>query len=153
MEIKSKSILSVLSILFFLSMSLASCHREHNHAPKEKGKGNCMAKKDSTNSTNGSGSATCDTGVTVTLRNNICGVGLWGSFVLELENGDIVQPWASDSADLAKMELKDGQKIKVSFSEMQKDNRYDNVITCAAIGAYSDKIKAVVKVNCAKLII
>lgn len=147
MEIKSKSILSVLSILFFLSMSLASCHEHHGISPKEKGKkGDCMAKKDSTNST-------CDTGVTVTLRNNICGVGLWGSFVLELENGDIVQPWATDSADLAKMELKDGQKIKVSFSEMQKDKRYDNVITCKAIGAYSDKIKAVVKINCAKLII
>lgn len=146
MKIKSKSILFILPILFLFAMSLASCHSEHHISPKEKGKGDCMSKKDSANST-------CNISVTATVRNNICSVGLWGGFVLELENGDIVQPWASDSPDLAKLELKDGQKIKVNFSEMKKDNRYDNVITCLAIGQYADKIKAVVKINCAKLII
>lgn len=128
MKTKSKNSIGILSILFFLGIFLSSCDRHHIHPPKEKDCG-CKAK------------------TTATVRNNICGIGLWGAFVLELENGDILQPWAADSTHFAKMQLKDGQKITISFSEMQKDNRYDNVMTCAAIGQYWN-FKAAINIHC-----
>ncbi len=128
MKIKSKNSIGIFPILFFLGIFLSSCDRHHIH-PKEKDCG-------------------CKTKTTATVRNNICGVGVWGGIVLELENGDIVQPWAADSTHFAKMQLKDGQKIKISFSEMQKDNRYDNTIVCMALGPYTDKIKATIKIHC-----
>gem|GEM_PF-6397318 len=85
---------------------------------------------------------------TATVRQNICGLGIWGSLVLELDNGDVLQPWelAPSAVGLAKMHLENGQKVVIKYHEMIRDGRYDSAVTCAAIGPYSDQIKGAIKI-------
>lgn len=90
--------------------------------------------------------------VNATVRNNICGVGLWGALVIELENGTILQPWSAADAAISKLNLKPNQKIKIGYKEVSKDSRYDNTPVCLAFGPYSDKIKAAIDINCITLI-
>lgn len=90
--------------------------------------------------------------VNATVRNNICGVGLWGALVLELENGTILQPWSSSDDAIAQLKLKPNQKIKIGYKEVNKDSRYDNTPVCLAFGPYADKIKAAIDINCITLI-
>ena len=137
MKTKLKNIFVVFPIFLFLGVFLSACHHHREKISPHK---MCS---DKTN--------TCKPQTTATVRNNICGVGLWGGLVLELENGDIVQPWAADSSYIAKLDLRDGQKININFSEIKKDNRYDNVITCLAIGEYANRIKYAVQIHCLAL--
>jgi hypothetical protein len=90
--------------------------------------------------------AACNTRATV--RNNICGSGLWGAFVLELPNGEIVQPWMSRHPDIANAQLKDGQQIRVNISTIIRDSRYDTIPVCLAYGPYTNRIKRAVEVLC-----
>jgi hypothetical protein len=85
--------------------------------------------------------------MTATFRNNICGVGVWGAYVLELENGDIVQPWDAP-ADVAKFSPEPNLKIRVTVSTVARDGRYDNTIVCMAYGPYTDKIARQVRIDC-----
>lgn len=136
MKTKLKNSLFIFLLLPFSSLFFASCDKEQI-TPKDRD-------KDTT-------ACACKNTVAATVRNNICGVGLWGSYVLELENGDIVQPWAADSASLSDLQLADGQKINVSFSKMDRDNRYDNRVVCLAIGPYQSKYA--VNIHCIKPIL
>lgn len=133
MKTNLKSSLSIFSVLLFSALFFASCDKEQI-TPKDQ-------EKDTT-------ACACKNTVAATVRNNICGVGLWGSYVLELENGDVVQPWAADSASLSNLKLVDGQKINVSFSKMDKDDRYNNKFVCLAIGPYLSKYA--VNIHCVK---
>ncbi len=97
---------------------------------------------------NGGGDNKLPLEATVTVRQNTCGLGIWGSLVLELDNGDVLQPWelAPSAAGLAKINLENGQKVRIKYHVMARDNRYDSAVTCAAIGAYSDRIKGAIKI-------
>jgi hypothetical protein len=90
--------------------------------------------------------------VNATVRNNICGVGIWGALVLELEDGTILQPWASTDPSLGKLDLKPNQKVKIAYKEVIKDNKYDNMPICLAFGPYTEKIKATVEISCLTLV-
>jgi hypothetical protein len=75
-----------------------------------------------------------------TLKNNICGVGVWGAYVIELEDGTILQPW---DASLVSSAIKGfvpqaDKKITFAYEKMTKDDRYANTITCSAIPIYSN---------------
>ncbi len=86
--------------------------------------------------------------VNATVRSNICGVGLWGSLVLELEDGTVYQPWSSTDASIAKLKLQANQKVKIGFKEISRDDRYNNQAVCLAIGPYTEKIKSAIEINC-----
>jgi hypothetical protein len=90
--------------------------------------------------------------INATVRNNICGVGLWGALVLELENGEIVQPWSAKDESLSKLKLLPNQKVKIAMTEVMRDDRYNNAVICLAIGPYADKIKKYVRIDCITLI-
>jgi hypothetical protein len=90
--------------------------------------------------------------INATVRHNICGVGLWGALVLELENGEVLQPWSAKYENISKLKLSANQKVKIAVTEVKRDNRYDNVITCAAVGIYSEKITKAVSIDCITLI-
>ncbi|GEM_PF-5585936 len=85
--------------------------------------------------------------IKATFRNNICGVGVWGAYVLELENGEIVQPWDAP-ASVANLVPTSNQVVRVTVTTVPRDTRYDNTIVCLAIGPYSDKIARQVRVDC-----
>jgi hypothetical protein len=86
------------------------------------------------------------TKTTATVRDNICGLGVWGAFVLELKNGDVLQPWEL-APSLAKTDLKVGQVISIEYVGVARDNRYDDVFTCRALGPYTDRIKGAIKIS------
>lgn len=85
---------------------------------------------------------------TATVRSNICGVGLWGALVLELEDGTVYQPWSATDDAIAKLKLSPNQKIKIGFKTVNRDDRYNKQVVCLAIGPYTDKIKAAIDINC-----
>jgi len=90
----------------------------------------------------------CGTVVKATVRHNLCGIGLWGSYVLELEDGTIVQPWSAANEEVANFKPEKDTKVYVSFDERQKDNRYDNLIRCKAIGEYETRISKIANIKC-----
>ncbi len=90
----------------------------------------------------------CGTVVKATVRHNLCGIGLWGSYVLELEDGTIVQPWSAANEEVTSFKPEKDTKVYVSFEERQKDNRYDNLIRCKAIGEYETRISKVANIKC-----
>lgn len=81
-------------------------------------------------------------------RYNMCGVGLWGGMVLELENGEIVQPWYTDKDEIRNFQPKKDLPVRVSITEVPRDTRYADVVTCMAIGEYQDRISRYVRVDC-----
>ncbi len=83
-----------------------------------------------------------------TFRYNMCGVGLWGAMVLELENGEVVQPWYSEDENIRNFKPQKDQQVRVTLTEVPRDDRYANVVTCMAIGEYQDRIKRYVRVDC-----
>lgn len=87
--------------------------------------------------------------INATFRYNMCGVGLWGgAMVLELENGDIVQPWYTDDANIRNFTPQKDMKVRVTLTEVPLDDRYAHVITCMAVGEYQGRIKRYVRVDC-----
>jgi hypothetical protein len=82
-----------------------------------------------------------------TFRNNLCGVGLWGAYVLELENGEIVQPWDAP-AEVGKFAPLPNQEVRVTLTTVARDGRYDNIPVCMAFGPFTDKIARQVRIEC-----
>ncbi len=78
--------------------------------------------------------------VTGTLKSNICDVGVWGNYVIVLEDGTVLQPYdASDATVAAAIKgfvPKQDTKITFGYEVMKKDTRYDNVIICQALPIY-----------------
>lgn len=85
----------------------------------------------------GSDMASCNTYVTV--KSAICGVGIWGNLWLQLENGEFLQPWESPLTLPAT--VKPGQRLKIRYEVISRDNRYANVITCMAVPPASQAIR------------
>jgi hypothetical protein len=84
---------------------------------------------------------------TATFRNNVCGHGAWGAYVLELENGEIVQPWIA-TGELANFKPSPNQKVRLSVATVERDDRYNNVPICMALGPYTERIGRAVQVTC-----
>lgn len=78
----------------------------------------------------------------------MCGVGLWGPMVLELETGEIVQPWYSDNPQIANFQPRKDQQVRVTLTTIAPDARYAHVVTCMAIGQYQERISRYVRVDC-----
>ncbi|MCU0448688.1 MAG: hypothetical protein MUC97_02430 [Bernardetiaceae bacterium] len=84
---------------------------------------------------------------TATFRNNLCGYGAWGAYVLEMENGEIVQPWVA-TGDLANFRPTPNQKVRLTVSTVERDDRYNNVAICMAMGPYTERIGRAVQITC-----
>jgi hypothetical protein len=82
-----------------------------------------------------------------TFRNNLCGVGLWGAYVLELENGEIVQPWDAPT-EVGKFVPLPNQEVRITVATVARDGRYDNLPVCMAFGPFTDKIARQVRIEC-----
>lgn len=82
------------------------------------------------------------------IRHNLCGIGVWGGFVIELENGEIIQPWSAANKDIENFKPQVNQNIMLAFTVSERDNRYDNTIRCLAVGEYEGKINKVVRIDC-----
>ena len=87
--------------------------------------------------------APCNT--TATFRHNLCGVGVWGAYVLELNDGRILQPWSSN-IDAKQVQPVPGMQVQIGYTVVPRDNRYDSIMTCMAIGPY--RITDVVRIEC-----
>lgn len=86
-------------------------------------------------------------------RYNMCGTGMWGgAMVLELENGEIVQPWYSDNEEVRNFQPQKDMKVRVTLTEVPRDDRYAGVITCMAIGEYQERIRRYVRVDCIRAV-
>lgn len=84
----------------------------------------------------------CNTGVTARLIG--CHVtGLWGGVWLQLDNGEFLQPWESS---MGVFQPVDGQRFKISYTEVQRDNRYDSSIVCMVMAPVP--VAAAVKITC-----
>ncbi|MCU0448686.1 MAG: hypothetical protein MUC97_02420 [Bernardetiaceae bacterium] len=88
-----------------------------------------------------------DCNLKATFRHNLCGMGVWGAFVLELENGEVVQPWAAD-AHLTNFTPGPDQTVWVQIATTERDNRYEGVPTCRALGPYTERIGRAVRILC-----
>ncbi|MCU0448687.1 MAG: hypothetical protein MUC97_02425 [Bernardetiaceae bacterium] len=84
---------------------------------------------------------------TATFRNNLCGYGAWGAYVLEMENGEIVQPWVA-TGDLANFKPSPNQKVRLTVSTVERDDRYNNVAICQALGPYSGRMGRAGQITC-----
>ncbi len=80
--------------------------------------------------------------VTGTLKSNICGVGVWGNYVIVLEDGTVLQPYDATEATVATAMKgfvpKQDMKITFGYEAMKRDTRYENVIICQAIPIYQN---------------
>jgi hypothetical protein len=85
-------------------------------------------------------------------RYNMCSVGLWNAMVLELENGEIVQPWYTNNDNIRNFKPQKDMKVRVTLTEVPIDDRYANVITCMAVGEYQGRIRRYVRVDCLQLV-
>lgn len=77
-----------------------------------------------------------------TLQSNICGVGVWGNYVIVLDNGTVLQPYDGSEASVAAA-IKDfvprqDMKITFGYEVMRRDTRYDSVIICQAVPIYQN---------------
>ena len=75
----------------------------------------------------------------VTVGAVICGVGVWENLWLNDGSKVYLQPY-SLASNVEKIELKDKMKLKISFQYTEKDNRYDDIITCEAYPGESKPI-------------
>lgn len=89
--------------------------------------------------------------VYATVRNVGCHLtGLWGGNWLQLDNenlsycGNYLQPWESDIANFSPPH--DGQRVKLSYTKIKRDNRYDTSIVCMVMGPIPDAIA--IKIKC-----
>ncbi|MDW8205062.1 MAG: hypothetical protein RMJ87_08550 [Cytophagales bacterium] len=88
-----------------------------------------------------------------TFRYNMCGVGLWGgAMVLELENGEIVQPWYTNDEAIRNFTPQKDIKVRVTLTDVPQDDRYAHVVTCMAIGEYQARIRRYVRVDCLQVL-
>ncbi len=71
----------------------------------------------------------CTPDTYVTVRFTGCGVGVYGAYWLQLDNGDYLQPWSSDVI----FTPQDGQRLKINYQEVTRDSRFDSVIVCQAL--------------------
>ncbi|MFC5271013.1 hypothetical protein [Adhaeribacter terreus] len=60
----------------------------------------------------------------------ICGMGVWANIWLRLDDGTLLQPWESNVQGL---QLVNGQRYKIGYDLMQRDNRYQNAVICQAV--------------------
>ena len=86
------------------------------------------------------GTLSCNPDTDVTARSISCAVGAFGSLWLQLDNGQYLQPWESYSG----LRLQPGQRYKIGFDPVNRDHRYDEVITCHALVPPA----TAVRVNC-----
>lgn len=84
--------------------------------------------------------------VKATVRHNLCGVGVWGSFVLELADGTIIQPWSATTDEAKNFKPQANQVIAVNFTERAIDDSYP--VRCEALGEYEKRISKVVHILC-----
>lgn len=83
---------------------------------------------------------TCNPETYVTVTNVGCGVGVWGSKWLQLDNGDLLQPWLSNNT----APIEAGQRYRISYAPAVRDNLYDSVITCMALVPFGTPVR----INC-----
>ncbi len=77
-----------------------------------------------------------------TLQSNICGVGVWGNYVILLDNGTVLQPYdaseASVAAAITNFVPKQDMRITFGYEVMKRDTRYDSTIICQALPIYQN---------------
>ena len=76
---------------------------------------------------------------TVTVEEVICGTGVWDNLWFNDGSNVYLQPY-SLASDIEKIQIKDKMKLKISFQYTEKDNRYDDIITCEAYPGESKPI-------------
>ena len=86
---------------------------------------------------------------TAVFRNNLCGYGVWGGFVIETESKAIFQPWES-LVDVRDIKPYEGMKIRITYSSMAYDNRYDDRVTCQAVGPY--RPQGAIRIECIEVV-
>lgn len=83
-----------------------------------------------------SGGTGCNT--LVTAESVPCGPGVWGNRWLRLSNGQYLQPWESN---IQLAQLVNGQQYRIAYEPVQRDSRYDNLITCQAVPPASTAVR------------
>ena len=66
----------------------------------------------------------------VTVISAMCGQGAFQNNWLQLENGELLQPFENRTYVTS---LSCGQKFRIGYEFMKRDNRYDNEIHCMAL--------------------
>ena len=84
----------------------------------------------------GNGSETCTTFATA--QPAMCGTGAWGSTWLKLDDGTWLQPFENAVAGAS---LEEGQRYKIGYEKMARDNRYDGQVTCLAVPPAADAVR------------
>lgn len=70
---------------------------------------------------------TCE--VEVTAEQVMCGYGAFRNVWLKSAEGKYLQPWYNATGQ---KELTPGQKYKIGFSVVERDDKYNDVVTCMA---------------------
>ena len=81
---------------------------------------------------------------TVTVEAVICGVGVWDNLWFNDNSQVYLQPYLLNEdtkSEIEKIEIKDKMRLKVHFQYTQKDNRYDDIVTCDAYPGESNPIR------------
>ncbi|MEJ8801046.1 hypothetical protein [Pontibacter sp. H249] len=99
----------VLLALLFLSVFMSGCEKEEMIAE-------CWEL-----------GAECNQEVTATTV--ICGYGAFGNVWLKTADGSYLQPWHNLAGQNA---LVSGQKYRIGYKEVERDEKYKNVFTCMA---------------------
>jgi hypothetical protein len=68
--------------------------------------------------------------ISATAETVVCGAGVWANVWLRLDDGTLLQPWESQVQGL---QLVNGQRYKIGYELMQRDNRYQNAVICQAV--------------------
>lgn len=81
-------------------------------------------------------SADCEIEVTATPV--LCGWGAFENIWLLKKDGTYLQPWVNDTGVNS---LVKGQRYKVSYTPVKKDDRYKDIITCMAATPPAEPVK------------
>lgn len=76
--------------------------------------------------------------LTATATNVMCGSGVWQSTWLKLDNGAYLQPYENVSGYA---NLVPGQRYRLGYEKMTRDNRYDGQVTCLAMPPAAEAVR------------
>jgi hypothetical protein len=82
----------------------------------------------------------CQPTTAVTVENVGCGVGVWGSFWLRTDYGDLLQPWISNVTT----PINPGERYLIAYGPAQRDHLYDSLVICMAVAPMGTPIR----INC-----